>query len=1156
LLYDEDYSDHTDPASVAVPWTTGDDPLTAAGLFVARIAANDFFAGVQTDWGTTGNFFYNASNQTGTDLSAYLLYFQIVKPAPIILTAADFNTLLQTKSDPRNDNYNRLTFTLDKINVNWPNPWSDYELRAEDVSADRVTAIGTQFSATIPDNWLQFKARNDMKPATPTVREDYLRVDTVYTENYADRYLTFNFGTTPFVSTTGRAAANNVVSYADGDQLLEAQYYFRLEYNVYNDSLGIDVMQARYVLNKGDWFNENSPGLPTAPTIKTWETYATSASGTPWSDPSNDPMLGPTNPWEDADYLHVGLVGIDGDKARLITIRPPKVNTYAQLGLGGCLNDNLFDSIEEGLYVVVNGGMALGVPINTDTIEWRNSVYPPVFTNLYGIQDPQQMPSYQWVVKKLRKSRPELSPIIMINREFPNIRYSPVQLLKENGAVTIDDIHRPGVTVRKNFFVKVEKKYSTDPHLGYFYIDDRTARLSSYDLNYLHNFASDRYLGVGGAGKVNGLAIQVDPYQWTFRPVEYINSAGDPTIASVAYGYQPTEDDEDYLFISPLVRTAYEIRGGNANNSDALFIDDQKTYVRTPWQGRTGSLIPPDPIAGITDYGIFLIKTQNTKDGKNYYALLDTNSYYGRIPFWDADLTTPDVHYNYVGEVDFADNLTKLGISYTKVGIADGSVVAYAQPQDEVRTSAFHIGVYHAPLYRRFDGGSYTYANGPAKVKEVYSGDDPDDKDSPLFLRFHDIVQDWMFLYENSPANAANKFRTNLTNTNISFLGLNNKVQFPELDKDAAQEGDYAVNYEFYVDTAFVKRTVDGHGGPDVTPEEYTPMPQYMLALRPEIKEAGWVYWEEKTNIWYEEDEKWEWTDTHPGESLKDSMMVPHLVRGFYLFNAADSIARGLGDYRGKLEDNIENDIRLAFVDGVHLGDTFYVLPASYKTRSASYFQREPEKWLYNLPWYKKHYLGENTHYERRWFIPSGASIAPVEANSVEYYDADGNPVYRNGKSMVFQFRLRNVGQTGGNPKRDFYIESEVRGGNEIGPDQALFVNNHNGAPIVTSLAVSFPRDVTNNNEGALGLNVTKESTIDYGKATAIEAISTESAKVIGNTGSVTILNASGKTVTVTNVLGQTVAKAVLSGNNETIALPKGIVVVKIDGASSKALVK
>jgi hypothetical protein len=153
---------------------------------------------------------------------------------------------------------------------------------------------------------------------------------------------------------------------------------------------------------------------------------------------------------------------------------------------------------------------------------------------------------------------------------------------------------------------------------------------------------------------------------------------------------------------------------------------------------------------------------------------------------------------------------------------------------------------------------------------------------------------------------------------------------------------------------------------------------------------------------------------------------------------------------------------------------------------------------------------------------------------------------------MVFQFRLKNaIGVE--NKERVFYIETTSEDGTKIGPNKAKFITSNSGAPVISSV-ITFTAGVDNN--AAMGMQVVKKDEADYGKATAIEAISTESAKVIGNTGSVTILNASGKTVTVTNVLGQTVAKAVLSGNNETIALPKGIVVVKIDGASSKALVK
>jgi hypothetical protein len=63
--------------------------------------------------------------------------------------------------------------------------------------------------------------------------------------------------------------------------------------------------------------------------------------------------------------------------------------------------------------------------------------------------------------------------------------------------------------------------------------------------------------------------------------------------------------------------------------------------------------------------------------------------------------------------------------------------------------------------------------------------------------------------------------------------------------------------------------------------------------------------------------------------------------------------------------------------------------------------------------------------------------------------------------------------------------------------------------------------------------------------------------KVIAGEGSVTILNAAGKSVTISNVLGQTVASAVLTSDNATIAAPKGILVVAVAGENAvKAVVK
>ena len=73
----------------------------------------------------------------------------------------------------------------------------------------------------------------------------------------------------------------------------------------------------------------------------------------------------------------------------------------------------------------------------------------------------------------------------------------------------------------------------------------------------------------------------------------------------------------------------------------------------------------------------------------------------------------------------------------------------------------------------------------------------------------------------------------------------------------------------------------------------------------------------------------------------------------------------------------------------------------------------------------------------------------------------------------------------------------------------------------------------------------------------ANEDITTSSISVIASEGKVVINGAAGKKVTISNVLGQTIANTVLSSDNATIAAPAGVVVVAVEGeAAVKAIVK
>ena len=77
------------------------------------------------------------------------------------------------------------------------------------------------------------------------------------------------------------------------------------------------------------------------------------------------------------------------------------------------------------------------------------------------------------------------------------------------------------------------------------------------------------------------------------------------------------------------------------------------------------------------------------------------------------------------------------------------------------------------------------------------------------------------------------------------------------------------------------------------------------------------------------------------------------------------------------------------------------------------------------------------------------------------------------------------------------------------------------------------------------------------GQAVANEDITTSTVKVTTTEGKVIIAGAQGKKVTISNVLGQTVASAVLSSDKAEIATPSGVVIVAVEGeAAVKAIVK
>lgn len=108
---------------------------------------------------------------------------------------------------------------------------------------------------------------------------------------------------------------------------------------------------------------------------------------------------------------------------------------------------------------------------------------------------------------------------------------------------------------------------------------------------------------------------------------------------------------------------------------------------------------------------------------------------------------------------------------------------------------------------------------------------------------------------------------------------------------------------------------------------------------------------------------------------------------------------------------------------------------------------------------------------------------------------------------------------------------------------KAGYIKYHNGVPVVTpnpSEAWTF------NLEELTGIN-----------PTANEDIAISNVTVIAGEGQVVVKGAAGKTVSISNILGQVVANTVLSSDEATIAAPAGVIVVAVEGEEAvKAIIK
>ena len=549
--------------------------------------------------------------------------FTLVEADGIALNAKQINTKLGIQDAA---NGVKLTFNPDRNNTSLENPFSDVAFIAKDARDGSFVYV------------------------TRKADNQYLHVDTAYTNKNSDKFLAFNYK---------EALSTDLAD----------QGKFLFTYFPSHDSLVIQVKQATRL----------------SASVKDWKKALTTAG--------NKTII--ANNKTAKNYVTIQDL-VKADEIRIVTIADVK-ETDITLGFTGCVQAGTDKvSLEDGLYVIQNAetNKYLASPIHVDgaASEW--------VTVDKAEQNVMHMPAYQWVVLKTKTSEYFLStsPVNVTNREYPSLKnpaYNTTDKVLKNGAswqLTQAEgsklYYCKALSSDSLVITKItDKNILGDKYLGYKYLTDDELMITNYAFNYFNPYTMDKYIAqVEGDTTLNALQEEA-----TF--FELVKQNDNKT---VAYGYTVQARIEG---LAQLERATYQIKAGK----NMIAVGKENRYVLTE------NLAP----------ATFYFKENNETEKGCYYA------------FIDAD----DVNKDNKGNVLSFNN---------KLGVADQSLKALLQEQviEEVRTSAFRIGLADQPLYRRFnhvelDGAveGNEDATKLLKFKEAYVGDYLMDETNKNFMR-------------------------------------------------------------------------------------------------------------------------------------------------------------------------------------------------------------------------------------------------------------------------------------------------------------------------------------------------------------------------------------------------------------------------------------
>ena len=891
------------------------------------------------------------------------------------------------------------------------------------------------------------------------------------------------------------------------------------------------------------------------------------------------------------------LTGVIPDANRpnscLMTIGKYPANTRISFGVSGCENLEINAWIpDEGVYTIWDDrGRCLGVRI-------YNGSLAPQWMELETGECPDRIPSYQWVVEK-SENQAYNHRVNITNREFGNIndllvriknvlietgrtqifrahgqfKYSPlVQQLGGYTPITYGWVTGQYVAVEpqadcditeKSGFRPVNNAYVSDKYLGYkhFYVDTDPTSVSfgksddvagMYDMtekgmdynafafNYYHYISDNNYIDLKSnyvgddtllhinktPGVMEGFQFQLgttlrkasnafatETYGYPFEATTFLKAGGNykQDVPVLERYYYELKVADFYDYRDQLMEEFVILKGAYSDDKD---VNNKLKYgVANTWAN-----YEPYKFANVYLRETYFLKKDKKENEERKYQDLSRRVYYAVLHRLDEEQLD-----RLTDELQVSDTLKGIDTSSKAYclamwGVDDANewIKAQGKTVSSVRVSTFALENMNYPLYRRLcsieDDGAINNGDG---AEMPY--------DAPKILRFYTQFNNREYLFEDA-------LSAESANHGINFLGLANADQFRE--DYQSPDGFYKFNYNLFVDTAYINR---GTGWIK---------PQYLLAVGAEAVEAKDIVW----------------TDACGDE--QEGTLLPY-IRARYLVNATDSarqIASNGSNTYARRDDRYIYDgtwDRLAFVDAIHVDDRLYIVSELKKRGIAdtSYIvtAKDGNKYIHGAALRAMTEKGGSLYNTAR--RPLGSDRLGV------YYDFEEWQNYHNDVCFSLRFvekYARNASEFTGlggtdNDSKQFRIESETNqrnpyGNRKIAPVQGGWIKIENGVAVMSrtsyedGIGQSEIFNVEKPKEGAEATNN------DFASSKVI---------VASGIGEVSILNANGKNLTITNMLGQTVVSKVLDSDNVTVNAPKGIVVVAIEGEKAvKSIVK